>query len=161
MEQVDKVRRLLLKRGLSASTVALVMAGGLTFPTRLLAHWPQEAFSARSVEDALLAIMGEAEMTKDVKVRFTKNKPAKKQSSGDSVTVEVDTDLEQIDRLAILVDSNPFPLAMSMEMTPAVQLPIKTRIKIAGNGHVIAVVRSGDKLYQVKKAVRVSVGGDI
>lgn len=161
MAETDILRRELLKRGLSVSTVAMLMSAGLTFPSRLLAHWPQDAFTARAVEDALLAIMGEAEMSEEVNVHFKKGKPASKHSSGDSITIEVDTDLEQIDRLAILVDSNPFPLAMSMEMTPAVNLPIKTRIKLAGTGHVIAVVRSGEQLFMTKQAVKVDVGGDV
>lgn len=159
MTEIDSLRRELLKKGLSASSVALLLSTGLTYPTQLLAHWPEDAFTARAVEDALLAIMGEAEVSSEVKVHFKKGQPAKKNSSGDSVSIEVDTDLEQIDRLAILVDSNPFPLVMSMEMFSAVKFPIKTRIKIAGAGHVMAVVRSGEQLYMTKQAVKVDVGG--
>ena len=159
MTEIDSLRREFLKKGLSASSVALLLSTGLAYPTQLLAHWPENAFTARAVEDAVLAIMGQAEVSPELEVYFKSGKPAKKHSSGDSVSVEVMTDLENIDRLAILVDSNPFPLVMSLEIYSAVKLPFKTRIKIAGAGHVIAVVRSGDQLYMTKKEVKVDVGG--
>jgi sulfur-oxidizing protein SoxY len=153
-------RRTLLKKTFSASTLALVAGSGLLLPQRLLAHWPSDAFTAEAVEDAILAIMGQAQIVTDDTLSFTTDKPPKKTVSGDSVTVQIDSELDNIERIAILVEKNPYPLVMSLDLTPAIKLPMKTRIKIAEDSSVIAIARAGDVLYATKRFVSVAIGGD-
>lgn len=155
-------RRILIKKSLSASTMAMVASSGLLLPQRVLAHWPTKAFNAETVEDVLLALLGQADISSSKKLNFSVGKPAKRIANGGSVSVEINSELENIERFAILVDNNPFPLVMSIDFSLDALLPLKTRIKlIKGKSKVIAVVRAGGKLYMTEREVRVDTGGDI
>ena len=155
-------RRILIKKSLSASTMAMVASSGLLLPQRVLAHWPTKAFNAETVEDVLLALLGQADINSSKKLNFSVGKPAKRIANGGSVSVEINSELENIERFAILVDNNPFPLVMSIDFSLDALLPLKTRIKlIKGKSKVIAVVRAGGKLYMTEREVRVDTGGDI
>lgn len=157
---VDIQRRDLIKKTLSASTLAMVAASGLILPQRVLAHWPADAFSAETVEDALLALLGQADVAEGHMLNFSVGKPAKHIVDGQSVSIEIDSELEDIERFVILVDNNPFPLVMSLDFTSAVLLPLKTRIKIVeGKSKVMVVVRAGGQLYMAARHVRVDMGG--
>ena len=158
---IHSQRRAVLKRFLSASTLAMVASSGLLLPQRVLAHWPSDAFTAETVEDVLLALMGQVETIEETGVKFTVGKPTKLITDGQSVTVEIASELANIERVAILVDNNPNPLVMSFELTENVMMPLKTRIKIvAGESQVIAVIRADGKLYKTTRDVRVYAGGN-
>ncbi len=159
-DTINPQRRALLRKAFSASTLALVAGSGLILPQRLLAHWPSDAFTAEAVEDAILAIMGQAEIATTKTLKFTTGKPPKKTVSGDSVAVQIDSELDNIERIAILVENNPYPLVMSLDLISAVKLPFKTRIKIAKDSSVIAVARADGVLYKTERFVSVVIGGD-
>jgi sulfur-oxidizing protein SoxY len=156
---IDKNRRKVLQGAVSASTMAMVAASGLILPKRLLAHWPKDAFTAEAVEDALLVLMGQSEGVEDEAFSFKVGSPPSYAVNGASVPVTVQTTLKNVERIAILVDKNPFPLAMSVDITPAVKLPFKTMIKIAEDANVIALVRADGQLYQTSRFVEVDIGG--
>lgn len=159
-DTINPQRRALLKKAFSASTLALVAGSGLILPQRLLAHWPSDAFTAEAVEDAILAIMGQAEIATTKALNFTAGKPPKKTVSGDSVAVQIDSELDNIERIAILVENNPYPLVMSLDLISAVKLPFKTRIKMAKDSSVIAIARADGVLYKTERFVSVAIGGD-
>jgi len=152
-------RRAILKGAISASTLALVAASGLLLPRQLLAHWPTDAFNAETVEDALLALLGQAEIADDSKVNFKVGSPPSYAINGASVPFQLESRLKNIERIAILVEKNPFPLAMSLELSPAVKLPIKSMIKIREDSAVIAIIRAEGKLYKTSRFVEVDIGG--
>jgi len=152
-------RRTILKGAISASTLALVAASGLLLPQQLLAHWPGDAFNAETVEDALLALLGEAEVASDTALSFKVGSPPRYAINGASVPIQLQSDLKNIERIAILVEENPFPLAMSLEFTPAVMLPFKSMIKIREDSSVIAIIRADGKLYKTTRFVEVDIGG--
>jgi sulfur-oxidizing protein SoxY len=156
---IDKNRRKVLQGAVSASTMAMVAASGLILPKRLLAHWPKDAFTAEAVEDALLVLMGQSEGVEDEAFSFKVGSPPSYAVNGASVPVTVQTTLKNVERIAILVDKNPFPLAMSVDITPIVKLPFKTMIKIAEDANVIALVRADGQLYQTSRFVEVDIGG--
>lgn len=158
---INLQRRDVVKKMISASTLALVAASGLALPRLVLAHWPSNAFNAETVEDALLALLDEAETIDESNkaVTFKVGSPPSYAVNGASVPVEIRSELSGIERVAILVEKNPFPLAMSIEPTPAFQLPYKTMIKIAEDSNVIAVIRAEGKLYKTSRFVEVDIGG--
>ena len=160
IDTINTQRRTLLRKAFSASTLALVAGSGLILPQRLLAHWPSDAFTAEAVEDAILAIMGEAETATTKALKFTTGKPPKKTVSGDSVAVQINSELDNIERIAILVKNNPYPLVMSLDLISAVKLPFKTRIKMAKDSSVIAIARADGVLYKTERFVSVAIGGD-
>lgn len=158
-KQADLQRRALVKGAISASTLAMVASSGLLLPRRLLAHWPSDAFTAETVEDALRALLGEAEVADDKQITFKLGAPPSYAVNGASVPVEIHSSLSQIERIAILVDKNPNPLAMSLDLTPDVALPFKSMIKVAEDSEVIAVVRADGKLYKTTREIAVDIGG--
>lgn len=157
--QFDKQRRQWLKWGLSASTLALVTSSGLVLPQRVLAHWPKDAFNAHTIEDALQTLLGQAEVDENDAISFTVGSPPTYAVNGATVPIEINCELEGIQRVAFLVKKNPNPLAMSFEPTDAVALPFKTMIKVAEDSDIIAVVRANDKLYMTKRYVEIDIGG--
>lgn len=158
-KQADLQRRALVKGAISASTLAMVASSGLLLPRRLLAHWPSDAFTAASVEDALLALLGEADVADDKQIKFKVGAPPSYAVNGASVPVEIQSSLSHIERIAILVDKNPNPLAMSLDLTPDVALPFKSMIKVAEDSEVIAVVRADGQLYKTTREIAVDIGG--
>jgi len=152
-------RRAILKGMISASTLALVATSGLLLPQKLLAHWPMDAFNAETVEDALLALLGEAEIADDSALNFKVGSPPSYAINGASVPIQIESSLKNIERVAVLVEKNPFPLAMSLEPSPAVKLPFKSMIKIREDSKVIAIIRAEGKLYKTSRFVEVDIGG--
>ena len=54
-KMIDIERRILIKKSLSATTIAMVATSGLLLPQRVLAHWPTKAFNAETVEDVFIS----------------------------------------------------------------------------------------------------------
>ncbi|MFW5446663.1 MAG: thiosulfate oxidation carrier protein SoxY [Methylophagaceae bacterium] len=159
MSKIDQQRRTILKGAISASTLAMVAASGLIVPQRLLAHWPTDAFNSETVEDALLALVGQAEIASNEALNFKVGSPPSYAVNGASVPVAIESNLENIQRIAVLVEKNPFPLAMSFDLTPAAILPFKSMIKIREDSNVIAIIRAEGKLYKTSRFVEVDIGG--
>lgn len=159
MTNINTQRRTILKGAISATTLALVAASGLLLPQRLLAHWPTDAFNAESVEDALLALLGQVKELDDSQVQFKVGSPPSYAVNGALVPIEIRSDLKNIERIAVLVEKNPFPLVMSLDFTPAVKLPFKSMIKIREDSPVIAVIRADGELYKISRFVEVDIGG--
>ncbi len=159
IDKLDQQRRTFVKGAISASTMALVATSGLLLPKRLLAHWPTDAFTAETLEDALLALLGQAEIANDSALKFKVGAPPSYAVNGASVPIEIQSDLPNIERIAVLVEKNPLPLVMNLEMTPAVKLPFKSMIKIREDSNVMAIIRADGKLYKTTRFVEVDIGG--
>ena len=159
-EKLDQNRRLLLRAGVSATTLALAMGSGLLLPRQVIAHWPREAFDAETVEDVLLALLGETEaIITGKEVQFKTALPPSYAVNGASVPIEVHSDLDDIEKIIVFVEKNPVLLIMSAELTKDVVMPFKTMIKIAEDSNVIAIVCAGGKLYSTTRFVEVDIGG--
>jgi len=74
------------------------------------------------------------------------------------VPVEVQTDMEA-DSIAILIDGNPSPLALTADIPAGTKGLVKTRCRMGKTTNVTAVVKSGGKLYTASKEVKVTIGG--
>ncbi|MFW5451762.1 MAG: thiosulfate oxidation carrier protein SoxY [Methylophagaceae bacterium] len=159
IDKLDQQRRTFVKGAISASTMALVATSGLLLPQRLLAHWPADAFTAETLEDALLALLGQAEIANDSALKFKVGAPPSYAVNGASVPIEIQSELPNIERIAILVEKNPLPLVMNLEMTSAVRLPFKSMIKIREDSNVMAIIRADGKLYKTTRFVEVDIGG--
>ena len=159
MDKLDEQRRTILKGAISASTLALVATSGLLLPQRLLAHWPTDAFNAKTVENALLALLGQTEVAEDEAIQFKVGAPPSYAINGASVPIEIQSELDNIEQVLVLVEKNPFPLVVSRDLTPEVKLPFKSMIKIAEDSLVMAVISAGGKLYKTTRFVEVDIGG--
>lgn len=156
---VDLEKRKTIKTTISAATLAMVASSGLMLPQRLLAHWPKDAFTAETIEDALQALVGDVEIVEHDVVSFKVGAPPSYAVNGASVPFELRSTLTNIERVLILVEKNPFPLAMMVELRDTMKLPFKSMIKLAEDTEVIAVVKADGKLYKTSRFVEVDIGG--
>jgi sulfur-oxidizing protein SoxY len=153
---IDEKRRILLKGSLAAGAVGIAVGAGLLTPRAVLAAWPESAFAAKSVDEALSALLGTStrEASENVKI-----KAPDIAENGAVVPVTVESDVPGISSISIIAAGNQTPLIASFELGEGALGFVSTRIKMAKTAEVIAVVKAGDKVLSAAKEVKVTIGG--
>jgi sulfur-oxidizing protein SoxY len=150
-------RRTFLKGAFAGSVIAVAAGGGLLRPSRVLAaEWPESAFTAKNVDDAIKNLYGgmPATESKDVTIRA----PLQAEN-GAKVPITVKTGLPNVESMDILVQENVQPLSGRANLSAAAAGFFSTRIKMGKSSAVHAVVKAGGKLYRTKMNIKVTVGG--
>ena len=149
-------RRSFLKGTLAGSAVAVAAGAGLLSPRSVLAAWPESAFESKSVQDAMNNLFGTADnkATGDIKI-----KAPDIAENGAVVPVQVSTKMSNVNAIAIIAEKNGTPLAANFELAANAKADVSTRIKMGKTMDVIAVVKSGGKLFTARKNVKVTIGG--
>jgi len=139
----------------SLKLAALLAAAGL-LPQTALAAWPQAAFDAKAVPDALKALGGGA-MAESKDVTLTGPDIAE---NGAVVPVGVSTTLAGVKRMVLLVEKNPAVLAAVFDVSDAVEPNFNTRVKMgqSSNVYAVALMTDGKVLYTTKE-IKVTLGG--
>jgi len=147
---------MLLKGSLAAGAVGVAATAGLLTPQAVLAEWKESAFRAKDIPTALSEFLGSdaAETSDKIKI-----KAPDIAENGAVVPVTVETDLEGVTSIAIIASKNQTPLIAGFELGAMAMPFVSTRIKMAETADVVAVVKSGDKLYRNAKSVKVTIGG--
>ena len=153
---IDAKRRILLKGSLAAGAVSVAVGAGLLTPRMVLAAWPEAAFSAKSVDDALTALLGTATHEASDAIQIKAPDIAE---NGAVVPVTVETSLEGVKSIAIIASGNATPLVASFDLGETAVPFVSTRIKMGKTADVVAVVQTGDKLLSNAKNVKVTIGG--
>lgn len=148
-------RRTFLKGTLAGGTVGVAVGAGLLSPRAVLAAYPEKAFEAKEVGGALNEAFGMSahEGSGDITV-----KAPDIAENGAVVPITVETGLKA-ESVAIIAEKNPVPLVASFDMGGNTSGFVSTRIKMGATSDVLAVVKSGGKLYSAKKEVKVTIGG--
>jgi sulfur-oxidizing protein SoxY len=151
--QTMLTRRLVLER--TAHVAGLLAAAGL-LPSTAQAAWPQAAFEAKNLADAVKALGGSAPVeSKDV----TLTGPDIAEN-GAVVPVGCACNLPGLKRLALLVEKNPNTLAAVFDVTDALEPNFATRVKMGQSSNVYAVAMMGDgKVLFAQKEIKVTLGG--
>lgn len=145
-----QIRRRIFLQGLMAMTALLAV------PRALLAAWPEKAFKAKNVDDALAGLFEGAKPVSSDQVNLKIPDIAE---NGAVVPVTVSTDLPDVESISVLVASNPNPLAASFELGPGVDADVSTRIKMGQSSDVIGVVKTSGGTFMTRKEVKVTIGG--
>jgi sulfur-oxidizing protein SoxY len=153
---IDAKRRILLKGSLAAGAVGVAVGAGLLTPRMVLAAWPEAAFSAKSVDDALTALFGSATHEASDAIQIKAPDIAE---NGAVVPVTVETEMEGISSISVIAAGNQTPLIASFDLGAGAVGFVSTRIKMAKTANVVAVVKAGDKVYSTAKEVKVTIGG--
>jgi sulfur-oxidizing protein SoxY len=153
---IDAKRRILLKGSLAVGAVGVAVGAGLLTPRMVLAAWPEAAFQAKSVDDALTALLGSASHEASDKIQIKAPDIAE---NGAVVPVTVESDIEGINSISIIAEGNQTPLIASFELGSGAVGFAATRIKMAKTANVVAVVKAGDNTYSAAKEVKVTIGG--
>ncbi len=153
---IDAKRRILLKGSLAAGAVGVAVGAGLLTPRVVLAEWPEAAFKAESVDDALNALLGSNshETSDSIKI-----KAPDIAENGAVVPVTVESDAENISSISIIAAGNQSPLIASFNLGANALGFVSTRIKMAKTAEVIAVVKAGESVMSSAKEVKVTIGG--
>jgi len=149
-------RRTFLQGSLAGSAVAVAVGAGLLNPSIVLAAWPQAAFNAKSVQDAMTGLFGSDASTASDDIKIKAPDIAE---NGAVVPVSVNTSLTGVSKIALITEKNANPLACSFDMGSTTKGFISTRLKMSKTSDVIAVVEAGGKRYAARKNVKVTIGG--
>jgi len=149
-------RRSFLKGTLAGGVVAVAATSGLLRPAEVLAaSWPKNAFTAKSVENALKDLFGTSATTASDAIKITAPIQAE---NGAVVPITASTTLPNVEAIAVVVEKNPSPLAASVDLTGASGY-FRTKMKLGQTSPVHVVVKSGGKLYSAKQEIKVTTGG--
>ncbi|MGA7799943.1 MAG: thiosulfate oxidation carrier protein SoxY [Gammaproteobacteria bacterium] len=149
-------RRTFLKGTLTVGAVTVAVGAGLLTPRTVLAAWPQGAFQAKTVDDALKALFNTDQMSGSDQIKLRAPDIAE---NGAVVPVSVDSNIANPTSVSIIVEKNPTPLTSKWDLRSGTEGFVSTRIKMGKTSKVIAVVKAGDKLYSASKEVKVTIGG--
>jgi sulfur-oxidizing protein SoxY len=153
---IDAKRRILLKGSLAASAVGAAIGAGLLSPRLVLAAWPEAAFNAQNLDDALKGLLGSAAHEPSDKIDLKAPDIAE---NGAVVPVTVETTLEGATSITLVASGNMMPLVASFDLGKGALPFISTRIKMGKTANLIALVKAGDKVYSASREVKVTVGG--
>jgi sulfur-oxidizing protein SoxY len=147
-------RRIFLKRSLAVSAVGVAAGAGILTPGQLLAEWPESAFKAASVDDALKGLgLDAAEESGDIHI-----KAPDIAENGAVVPVTITAKMDGVESITVFAAANGTPLLASYDLTGASGF-VSQRCKMAKTGNVVAVVKAGGKTYSAKREVKVTIGG--
>ena len=154
---IDAKRRILLKGSLAASAIGAAIGAGLLSPRLVLAAWPEAAFHATSLDDALTKVFGSSTLEASDKVVLKAPSIAE---NGAVVPITVNAEqLQNVQSISIFSEKNPTPFVARFNLKPGCVADVSTRVKMGESGDVIAVVKADGKLYSARTNVKVTVGG--
>ena len=151
---IQKNRRQLIKLASLAPLFSAMTAAGL-FPSAAQAAWAANAFEAKSLDEALVALGAHASVISP-ELQLACPDIAE---NGSLVPVQFSTNLPDVTFAAILVEKNPTILAASFKFAPGTACAIQVRIKMGQTSNVLALVCSRGGFFIVSREVKVTLGG--
>jgi len=149
-------RRSFLKSSVATSVLGVAAGAGLLTPQMVLAAWPKAAFEAKTLDGGMEAALGSSNTIESGEIKIKAPDIAE---NGAVVPITISTSLPGVDTIAVFIKENPVPIAATYELGSTTQGFISCRVKMGKTSDLIAVVKSGGKLYSAKKMVKVTIGG--
>ena len=132
------------------------LAGGLLRSAAARAEWDTGAFSAVKSEVALAELFPGLSISESERIDIGVHDLVE---NGAVVPIKINTDLSEVSSISIVVEKNPNPLIAHFELAPQCRAFVATRIKIGTPSDVLAIVKSGDRLFSRRTFVEVVEGG--
>jgi sulfur-oxidizing protein SoxY len=79
--------------------------------------------------------------------------------NGAMVPLTITSELTDMQRIYVLVEKNPTPLAAEFILSPQVAVQFSARIKMAESCHVVVLAQHGEEVLKTQRWVKVVVGG--
>jgi sulfur-oxidizing protein SoxY len=153
---MDHSRRRALKAGGGAGLFGLLAAAGVVRPGRALAaQWDKEAFSMKTVPEAMRALGAQSPALSDAILIRAPDIA----ENGAVVPIAVDSKLPGTESIALLIEKNPQPLAASFGVPAGTEPSVSTRVKMGQSSDVYAFVKAEGKFYVAKKEIKITLGG--
>lgn len=153
---MNNKRRSFIKSSAAAGAFGVAVSAGLITPRAVLAAWPKAAFEAKELDAALQSAFGTSSMTESADISLKAPEIAE---NGAVVPVTVTSTIPNAESISILISENPTPMTASFKLGSNTEGFVSTRVKMGKTSDVVAVVKSGDKLYSSKLLVKVTIGG--
>lgn len=149
-------RRIFVKGGLLTSVLGFISSSSLFIPIRLLASWNKEAFQAKDMASAHMALgdTSEAKLSDQIKIDV---KDIAENAA--VVPIKISTDINNAKTIRLFIEKNPNPLIAIFKLTPYTDNFVFIRTKMRETSNIIAMVEADSQLYMAKKEVKVTVGG--
>ena len=135
---------------------SVALASLLALPRALLAVWPEKAFASSAAAEAMTELFGTDQTTPSSAITVSAPEIAE---NGAVVPITVETTLENVQSVSIVVEKNPRPLAVSFEIPEGTLPNVACRIKMGQTSPVMAVVKTDSGLFSTTKEVKVTIGG--
>jgi sulfur-oxidizing protein SoxY len=149
--EMNQQRRTLLQ---VSALIGLMASTGLITKAQASA-WQQNAFGAKSVQEALEALgAGGLSQKSDLVVLRAPDVA----ENGAMVAVGVETQLKATE-IAILIEKNMNPLAARFVLPQGTEPFLATRVKMAQSSNVYALIKADGQWLMTFKEVKVTVGG--
>lgn len=148
-------RRTFLKGTVASGMLGVAASAGLLAPRMVLAAWPESAFAAKKIDDALDALLGSSGTSESGDIKIKAPDIAE---NGAVVPITISTGMPA-ESISVLIAENPSPLACSYALGSTTEGFVSCRVKMGKTSDLIAVVKSGGKLLSAKKTVKVTIGG--
>lgn len=153
---LNRKRRIFLKASLATGLTGSAFAIGLLTPRVVVAAWDQKTFASKTVDDALKNGLGSSDASMSDSIVIEAPEVA---ANGATVPVTAEVKLSGVESIALLSENNARPLCLIFRPGQGVRPNVTLRIKMGKTGNVIAVAKSGGKLYMARRKVTVTVGG--
>jgi sulfur-oxidizing protein SoxY len=135
---------------------SVALAALMALPRALLAAWPEKAFASSAASEAMTELFGTDQTTPSSAISLSAPEIAE---NGAVVPITVETTLDKVQSVSIVVDKNPRPLAISFEIPEGTLPNVACRIKMGQTSPVTAVVKTDSGLFSATKEVKVTIGG--
>jgi sulfur-oxidizing protein SoxY len=135
---------------------SVALAALMALPRALLAAWPEKAFASSAASEAMTELFGTDQTTPSSAISLSAPEIAE---NGAVVPITVETTLDNVQSVSIVVDKNPRPLAISFEIPEGTLPNVACRIKMGQTSPVTAVVKTDSGLFSATKEVKVTIGG--
>lgn len=153
---MDRKRRTVLQSGAGAGLLALLAGVGLLKPSEVFAARANDAAFKLEKLDEVLKALGVTSAAESGDIVLTAPDIAE---NGAVVPVELESKLPNTESVMVLIEKNPTPLAASFHFHEGSLPRVKTRVKMGQSSDVYLLVKADGKFYQVKKEVKVTLGG--
>lgn len=120
------------------------------------ADWNATDFAPGSLDATLKQLLNGKPLVATDKIELNIPEIAE---NGAVVPITVSTRLPDIQRISIVAEKNPVPLAIQSELLPELEPFMSARLKLASTGFVYALAETDKTIFSIKKLVKVTIGG--
>lgn len=153
---MNESRRSFIKILLLVTATIFTGLASIIRPATAFIQRNTKAFSAESETDAVANLFPGKQIVPSDAIQIDVHDLVE---NGAVVPIRINTDLEDVESISILVENNPNPLIAKFNLGPECSGFIATRIKVAQPSDIVAIIESGGKLYSRRKYVEVVEGG--
>src|SRR2546425_7853957 len=139
-----------IRRTLLGAAAALLVK-----PFAALAAWNENAFGAKTPQDALKGIgASNATLSKDIVIEAPQIA-----ENGAVVPIEITSNIPGTTSIAVVLEKNPFPLAAKFDFMEGALPYVKLNVKMAETSDVRVVALAGGKPHAATKEIKWTIGG--